>query len=177
MCFNVAFPNIFTTQLYSYTGEAQKQKNKEGDWWMKSVLLKSGKEMEDKEYLPRLEKRNPSVTSFLKEQAWPRLTIQERKNLQIGQRCTKTKNQLWISNKLWPTKVQKDASSKKEKAGMSKDGLLTSRDVCLMLDDVKVQVNGSFGQLFWSGLVLFLSSLVLSNFLGPKKDSSLKKKL
>lgn len=44
-------------------------------------------------YLPVLERKNPSVTTFLKGQQWPRLSRKERKALKVEHRCSKQEMQ------------------------------------------------------------------------------------
>ena len=131
----VAVKGMKGTLDFTRWGDSGKKDNgkKEGGKYNRTNWWHSTSEAE--EYLPVLERQNPSVSAFLNEQSWPRLTAAERKALGVGHRCGALEAVAVVG------------------------GVVENVQLCRGLDWVKVYVGGQFSRLF----VVGFSTVVVSS--------------
>ena len=121
----------FTRWKTSWSGSGSSKDSKEKydvtNWWYKTSEA-------DVEYLPAIEQRNPSVSTFLKQNQWPRLTAMDRKALKMAHRCQAQHQPNGVIMTYFDTS-------------------LTNVQLCHGLNAVKKVVSMDFNRLFVAGLL------------------------
>ena len=112
-----------------------KRKTNLTNWWYHTSK-------KDKEYLPRVEKRNPSITSFLKGNGWDRMTTNERISLEMNHRCLSLNAIEWFH---WNDQLKLD-----------------SHDVCVALNFIKRIINFDFTKILIGSMIVLMTAVLFS---------------
>ena len=131
----IAVRAVLSTIDFTRLNGASKRETNLTNWWYHTSK-------KDKEYLPRVEKRNPSITSFLKGNGWDRMTTNERASLEMNRRCLSLNAIEWFH---WNDQLKLDC-----------------HDVCVALNVVKRRINFNFTKMLIGSMIVLVTAVLFS---------------